>query len=104
MAPPSEALQDHHLYPELVHLGGAGGIPESKTIKDFYWFFSSPQKTGNLVHKQILSQTSYLPTNPKIHVAQTLMHRSGVFSQITQQMRAWSEIEFSKNRPKKLPP
>jgi hypothetical protein len=44
MAPPSEALQDHHLYPELVHLGGAGGIPESKTIKDFYWFFSSPQK------------------------------------------------------------
>jgi hypothetical protein len=32
------------------------------------------------------------------------MHSSGVFPQITQQMRAWSETEFSKNRPKKLPP
>jgi hypothetical protein len=50
MAPPSEALQDHRLYPELVHLGGAGGIPESKTIKDFYWFFSK---------KQVISSTNY---------------------------------------------
>jgi hypothetical protein len=79
-------------------------FPNLKQSKIFIGFFPAPKKTGNLVHKHILSPTSYLPTNPKIHVAQTLMHRSGVFSQITQQMRAWSETEFSQNRPNKLPP